>query len=623
VLLVSGEAKVLFLLTAVAAVVLLTVFIAAVQFRWFSRFRNGFSVSLAIGIGGLSVVVALLYGLWGYSEACRIFLHTLHTALSNVAMVVEDQTGSRIRNGSDRLARLGAILAAGEAAEPAADIDAELLRKRLMNLQRYDPRLLQIQVTDPTGKLLVTACLRDGEEPLDRTAVGYDLGGQKYISHVFYSKVFERNVFSLGVPIRTAPDAPVLGSLTALYDIQDDLVDMLHSVQLYKTADDVLVDANGRVLADDDPKNIGKDFSSLAAVRQGREGNSGWLVESGPRGNERLYVYRPIRNPATVNPRSWVLLTSVEAKVALAPMRVLAMQFAAGLGIFLVGAVLVALRLSSSIHKPVGEQMRFADAVRQGDLNRRIEVVGRDEMAQLAESLNEMVKGLQERDRVKDVFGRYVTKQVSEKILKGQLKLGGERRRVTVLFSDIRNFTTMSETMPPEEVVALLNDYFSEMVEAVFEQNGVLDKFIGDGMLAVFGSLEEMPDHPRKAALAALRMKALLGKVNAHRASAGQPALHIGIGIHTAEVVVGNIGSRRRLEYTVVGDGVNTCSRVESLNKTFGTTILVTESTRAELGDEFEYRLMPETPVKGKTQVFRVFELVGRKAAAPAQVAQS
>jgi adenylate cyclase len=351
---------------------------------------------------------------------------------------------------------------------------------------------------------------------------------------------------------------------------------------------------------------------STLAFRQGQSGESGWGVEPDPNGVSRLFVYRPVEFLSTVKARPWVLLTSLDPDEAFAPIRRLGSEFAAMLAVFFLSSLAVARRLSTTIRRPVREQMLFADAVRGGDLARRVEVVGRDEMAQLAESLNEMVKGLQERDRVKDVFGRYVTKQVSEKILQGQIKLGGERRRVTVLFSDIRGFTTMSETMPPEEVVALLNDYFSEMVEAVFEQDGVLDKFIGDGMLAVFGSLEEIPDHPRRAALAALRMKALLGKINSQRAAVGQPPLHIGIGIHTAEVVVGNIGSRRRLEYTVVGDGVNTCSRVESLNKEFGTTILVTESTRAELGDEFECRLMPETPMKGKSRLLRIFELVGR-----------
>jgi adenylate cyclase len=182
-----------------------------------------------------------------------------------------------------------------------------------------------------------------------------------------------------------------------------------------------------------------------------------------------------------------------------------------------------------------------------------------------------------------------------------------------MLFSDIRNFTTMSESLPPEEVVGLLNDYFSEMVDAVFEQSGILDKFIGDGLLAVFGALEEPPDHARRAVLTALRMKVLLERLNNERAKAGKPPIAIGVGIHTDDVVIGNIGSRRRLEYTVIGDGVNTCSRVESLNKEFGTTILITESTYTALGDEFICRLMPEAHLKGKAHAPRVFEVVGPK----------
>lgn len=203
-----------------------------------------------------------------------------------------------------------------------------------------------------------------------------------------------------------------------------------------------------------------------------------------------------------------------------------------------------------------------------------------------------MVLGLQERDRVKQIFGRYVTTQVSEKLLKnGGATLGsGERKQVTMLFADIRDFTTLSEAMSPEQVVELLNDYFSEMVDAVFEQGGVLDKFIGDGMLAVFGSLDEQPDHRRRAVLAGLRMKARLAKINGEREMRGLKPIHIGIGIHTDEVVVGNIGSRKRLEYTVIGDGVNTCARVESMNKEFNTTLLITEQTHEPLGGEFECR---------------------------------
>ncbi|MBI2265244.1 MAG: adenylate/guanylate cyclase domain-containing protein, partial [Armatimonadetes bacterium] len=167
--------------------------------------------------------------------------------------------------------------------------------------------------------------------------------------------------------------------------------------------------------------------------------------------------------------------------------------------------------------------------------------------------------------------------------------------------------------MTPEQVVSFLNEYFSEMVEAVFEQEGVLDKFIGDAIMAVFGTVGDQPDHPRRAVLAALRMKSLLAKINGERAIVGKGPIAIGIGIHTADVIVGNIGSLKRLEYTVIGDGVNTCSRVEALNKEFGTTILITETTYEAVKDEFECRAMPETQLRGKVKALQFHEVISAR----------
>jgi adenylate cyclase len=185
-----------------------------------------------------------------------------------------------------------------------------------------------------------------------------------------------------------------------------------------------------------------------------------------------------------------------------------------------------------------------------------------------------------------------------------------------LLFSDIRNFTSMSEEMTPEAIITFLNEYFSEMVEAVFEQNGMLDKFIGDGLMAVFGVFDDANDHPRRAVVAALRMKALLGKINGERSVAGKPPIAIGIGIHSDEVIVGNIGSRRRLEYTVVGDGVNVSSRLQGLNKEYGTTILVSETTFDALKEEFEFREMPQAKLRGRTKDLKFYEVISAKAVA-------
>jgi adenylate cyclase len=197
-------------------------------------------------------------------------------------------------------------------------------------------------------------------------------------------------------------------------------------------------------------------------------------------------------------------------------------------------------------------------------------------------------------------------------VLKGPLDLGGESRNVTILFSDIRGFTPIAETMAPEEVVSFLNAYFSEMVEPVMEQGGVLDKFIGDGIMAVFGSFGDQPDHARRAVLCGLRMKALLAKINGDRAVHGKPPFDIGIGIHTGEVVVGNIGSKQRLEFTHIGDDVNTAARVQELNKEYHTTMLVTGATYEALGGAFTVRSVGEVSLRGKAKPLPIYQVLSQ-----------
>ncbi len=273
----------------------------------------------------------------------------------------------------------------------------------------------------------------------------------------------------------------------------------------------------------------------------------------------------------------------------------------------------VARLLSAYIEEPLLALASAAEKVQEGDLSADSPVQGQDEIGRLSHEFNEMLRGLRERERIKQVFGQYVTNQVSEKILNGEVNLHGERRTATILFSDIRGFTAMSEKMSPAETVTFLNAYFTEMVEAVFAEEGFLDKFIGDGLMAVFNALGDAPDHARRAVRTALRMRALVAKINGERGVRGKPPIAIGIGIHTDEIVLGNVGSLKRLQYTAIGDGVNTSSRVEALNKEFGTTILITEATYELVKDAFTCRLMPEAAVKGKSAMVKVYEVVSSK----------
>ena len=170
-------------------------------------------------------------------------------------------------------------------------------------------------------------------------------------------------------------------------------------------------------------------------------------------------------------------------------------QALAAIALLFLLSLLLAHQVATSVGRPLDSLKQFAARLGRGELEAQVDVQGRDVAGSLAESLDAMAVGLRERDRVKEVFGRYIATQVSDRILRGDVNLGGEARDVSILFSDIRNFTTMSEDMTPQQVVSFLNAYFSEMVEAVFEQGGVLDKFLGDGLMAVFGSLGDQPDH--------------------------------------------------------------------------------------------------------------------------------
>jgi class 3 adenylate cyclase len=596
---------------AIVAVGLLTVlFMVAVRLRLFGRTRHGFLLALVMAVAGAGLTTAALLGLWGYVQGEKILFGQFVMHMETLGMVVEKEIRDDVADTLKRLERLAREIAPDSARQRPGN-----LREALSAVQAFDPALLQINIRDGQGALVLSTVVTSEAEPAPRVGAAFALEGKAYVSEPYVSPMFKRYVLSLAVPVR-GPDGGIRGALTARYDIQQEFGDLLAPARFGTTGYVVLLDQGGRILAHPDSALIGQDLSSYPAVQGALDGRRGWVRAMNRAGVERLFVYQPLENPATVARKPWVLLTEVDPDEALAPFAALHTQFLLALVALAVACLLVASQVAFSIRGPLARLFRFAKAVRGGDLTQRAQITGRDEIAELATALNEMVQGLQERDRVKEIFGRYLTKDISERVLKGEVRLGGERRRVTILLSDIRDFTSMSERMAPEEVVSFLNDYFSEMVDAVFEHGGVLDKFIGDGMLAVFGSLDDEPDHGRRAVQAALRMKVILAKLNEERAVAGRPPISIGIGIHTDDVIVGNIGSRRRLEYTVIGDGVNTCSRVEALNKEFGTTILITEATYAEVSQEFECRLMPETSLRGKTKALRVYEVVSRKVAA-------
>ncbi len=211
---------------------------------------------------------------------------------------------------------------------------------------------------------------------------------------------------------------------------------------------------------------------------------------------------------------------------------------------------------------------------------------------------------------LKDTFSRYVTKQVVEKISASgeDILLRGEKREISILFADIRGFTTMTERLEPTEVVAILNAYFSCMIDVIYEHEGTLDKFLGDGIMCLFGAPIDQPDHALRAAKVALGMKRALVEFNRRQEETGQQTLHVGIGINTGDAVVGNVGSEKRLEYTAIGDNVNLAARLQSIAQSG--QILISDSVYRAIRDTATVKKIPPVRLKGKEQDVQVYELV-------------
>lgn len=282
-------------------------------------------------------------------------------------------------------------------------------------------------------------------------------------------------------------------------------------------------------------------------------------------------------------------------------------------------AILVIRIFSKTLTYPIRSLVDASHQIENGKFSLNLKPTTKDEIGVLTSSFIHMSRGLAERERLKTTFSKFTNKTIAERALKGELVLGGETRNATVFFSDIRSFTAMSEKLKPQEVVDMLNSYMTRMVACVNKTGGVVDKYIGDSIMAVWGAPESGASPEADAwncVLTALLMRKELYLFNKERTAQGKPVIRIGCGINTGSVVAGQIGSTERMEYTVIGDTVNFASRTESLNKLFSTDILVTENTYNLIKDKVVVEEMPAVTVKGKekpVKIFAVLNAVGIK----------
>lgn len=282
-------------------------------------------------------------------------------------------------------------------------------------------------------------------------------------------------------------------------------------------------------------------------------------------------------------------------------------------------ALLLGYAISWSLIGPVKKMDRQLRQTASGDFSQRIDVPNRDEMGALATNLNRMnqelgrlYEELEIRNRfIRETFGRYLSDEIVEDILETPdgLKLGGEKRNVSIMITDLRGFTALSESLEPEQVITMLNGYFEVMVDVIQQYHGTINEIRGDSLLVIFGAPKVILDRAQSAIACAITMQNAMTKVNEENGAVGLPELEMGIGLHDSDVIVGNLGSSKRLIYSVVGSGVNMASRIESY--TVGGQILISESMRKEAGNVLRIDWQREVLPKGAEVPLRIYNIGG------------
>jgi adenylate cyclase len=281
----------------------------------------------------------------------------------------------------------------------------------------------------------------------------------------------------------------------------------------------------------------------------------------------------------------------------------------------LVWAVALATGLSVFMSKSVSQPLRYARAalgkLSKGDLDTIVPVVSNDDIGQMAEQLNRMVQEHKELDSLRDTFGRYLSQEVVEEILKsaGGVELGGELRTMTVMVADLRGFTSLAESHHPRVVLELLNRYLERMTDIIITYEGTIDEFTGDGVLVFFGAPRLMEDHARRAVACALEMQECMHALNRDNRDLGLPDLHMGIGINSGELIVGNIGSEKRKKYGAVGSPINVAFRVEGHSA--AGEVLLTPTVYDHLDGRLEVDSTREVQLKGLEKSLLVYSVVG------------
>jgi len=356
---------------------------------------------------------------------------------------------------------------------------------------------------------------------------------------------------------------------------------------------------------------VDADLLELMSVAAGAGAGADEVVRASAGGREWSVRSEPL---VPDDPTQGARIVAVPLDEVLAPFeRIRRALLLGGAGSLLFSAML-GVALSRSLTRPVKDLVAATGRVAKGDYETSVAVASLDEIGTLADAFNDMTRGLLLRERYRSVLNKVVSQDVAAELMRGDVELGGENRLVTVMFADIRGFTALTEGMEPQRVIGLLNECMEYLSQAIDAEGGVVDKYIGDEVMAVFGAPVTQDDHARRAVRAALRMREGMISFNALRQARGEAPLGVGVGINSGLAVAGNMGSKSRLNYTVVGDVVNLASRLAGQAQ--AGQILVSGATLRLAGDDVVAPPLGGRSLKGFSTEIEVYAVEGVGASA-------
>jgi adenylate cyclase len=417
-------------------------------------------------------------------------------------------------------------------------------------------------------------------------------------------------LLSLGIPLATDDSGKVTHAAVA--DI--DLMRLQKSFAVTKVNETYLVDKDGTTLAHPREEFVlsAKRLTNIKVVKDALSASvaKGQVEYFSPeRKDTFIAAYaRTSMGPAVVSEASQKLIFEPARRIQRNVLRIM--------GLAMSVAIIITFLFSSTLTRPIEQLVVFTREIARGNFNLMASATVRslDEVGTLAASFDQMVDGLKERDKVKNLFSKFHGSSVAESLIQnGEAKVGGSRKSVVVFFSDIRGFTAFSESRTPEQVVAMLNEYFSAMVRIIYRNNGIVDKFIGDAIMAIWGAPQTTGDDPYYAVKTCVEMRQAIEELNKVRQGRGEEPIKIGIGLHLGDAISGTIGSEDRMEYTVIGDTVNMTSRIEGATKAFGADCLISEDLAEKVKNQFICEAAGACEVKGKSEPLKLYKVRGYK----------